>query len=161
MGIEEKLTKHGIRTVTEASRLSENDYINGMGFRSADLEEIKVLVGRFGLRLLSPERTNAPICLSEKDFESLDDYSCSIPSGTYVGKRWKRRFPYVHDPDVVPVWTMGEYCECDTPGQIGINWRPIVVANAATILYEVLRQIPWLWPEASTARRSEKLEVSA
>lgn len=150
--VAKKLLGRGIKTAAEVSRFSENDYINGMGFNSKELAQAKAIVSQFGLRLHSPERTNAPICLSEKDFEALDDYSCSLPSGTYVGKRWKRRFPYVHDPDVVPVWTMGEYCECDIPGQIGINWRPIVVANATTILYEILRQLSFLWPEEPTAR---------
>lgn len=140
-----KLARHGILTAAEASLFSENDYINGMGFNDKELGQVKTLLAKFGFRLSSPEKTNAPICLSEKDFDALDDYSCSIPTGTYVGKRWKRRHPYVHYPDVVPTWTMGEYYEYGDHGRVGINWRPIVVANAATLLYEVLRQIPFLW----------------
>lgn len=29
--------------------------------------------------------------MSDKSFNALSEYSCSIPSGTYTGKMWKRR----------------------------------------------------------------------
>lgn len=71
------------------------------------------------------------VYLSQKEFDSLLNYSCSLPTGTTVGKRWKcnrnayREPPSKREPD----WWMGEYYMDETipEGQIGIRWSKIVV----------------------------------
>ena len=71
------------------------------------------------------------IMLSAKEFESLPDYSCSLPTGTYVGKRWRRRCPYryeVDDPAAYTYW-MGEYVASLIPGEIGIEWTQIILPD--------------------------------
>ena len=60
------------------------------------------------------------------EFEQLDDYSCSLPTGTRIGKMWKRRKDY-HDE--TKGWLMGEYAELDPPrsNRVAIIWRTIEV----------------------------------
>lgn len=67
-------------------------------------------------------------------FEELGEYSLSLPTGKYFGKRWKRELykpgrswsecsiPY--DP---PRWWMGEYYDMHSKDQIGIYWRKIIL----------------------------------
>lgn len=58
------------------------------------------------------------------DFAALLDYSCSLPSGTTVGKRWKRRRNYY---DESQGWVMGEYVDHPDPERVGIVWRDLLV----------------------------------
>jgi len=63
--------------------------------------------------------------MDRKDFDDLPDYSCSLPGGTIIGKRWKRSKEYVLNPSG---WLMGEYI-ADPHGRdshIGIIWREII-----------------------------------
>ena len=64
------------------------------------------------------------VVLTQAEFDALPDYSCSIPSGTTIGKQWKRRRNY-HDES--SGWLRGEYAESTRPGRVLINWRNIVV----------------------------------
>jgi hypothetical protein len=64
------------------------------------------------------------ITLTKTEFDELLDYSCSNPTGTTIGKRWKRRRDY-HDE--TKGWDMGEYIEHPNPSLIGIKWREIIV----------------------------------
>jgi len=64
------------------------------------------------------------ILISRKEFDALPEYSCSIPTGTTVGKKWKRRVPYSDKPDS---WYLGEYVESLKPGQIGIEWARLIL----------------------------------
>jgi hypothetical protein len=57
-------------------------------------------------------------------FEALPEYSCTIPTGTTIGKRWRRGEPYV---GTRLHWYLGEYVPCDLPGQTGITWREILL----------------------------------
>lgn len=59
-------------------------------------------------------------------FSSMPDYSCSVPTGTTIGKRWKRRRNYY---DESQGWVMGEYVEHDDPGRVGIVWRDLLVVE--------------------------------
>lgn len=62
-------------------------------------------------------------------FVDLDDYSCSLPSGVYIGKRWKRHVPF-NSPGQ---WWLGEYAEDPDPEQARILWRLIdIVVNVGT-----------------------------
>lgn len=55
------------------------------------------------------------------------EYSCTLPSGQYVGKRWMR-----HEEKVrgfkEDQWFMGEYVAIpNKPDMIGIQWTPVAV----------------------------------
>jgi len=83
------------------------------------------------------------IMLTRREFESLPEYSCSLPTGTTEGKRWKRSDVYRAERghrrlDVWELnWWMGEYVPSKEPGMIGIEWTPMLLppslqsANAA------------------------------
>lgn len=53
-------------------------------------------------------------------FDALLEYSSSLPTGTYIGKRWKR---FVGRGD--QRWMMGEYAEDPDPEKVLILWRRI------------------------------------
>ena len=38
------------------------------------------------------------VIMPKEDFELLAEYSCSVPSGVYEGKMWRRRVPYEDAP---------------------------------------------------------------
>lgn len=88
----------------------------------------------------SIERT--PIVLSSDEFAKLPEYSCSLPTGTTVGRRWKCNVNAFRRPDpeldqVDPLtgaklslpaeWWHGEFVPSSVPKTIGIEWHPIVV----------------------------------
>lgn len=61
--------------------------------------------------------------LSDAEFDALLDYSCSIPTGVIIGKRWKRGEPYGNPTQ----WFMGEYVASDEPEMADIRWSKIAV----------------------------------
>lgn len=73
--------------------------------------------------------------IGRADFDALPEYSSSLPTGTTIGKRWKRREPYGQIPGVDPIWFMGEYYELpegartDRRGRevVGVRWRRLHV----------------------------------
>jgi hypothetical protein len=69
--------------------------------------------------------------LSEQELFALPEYSCSLPTGTTIGKRWRRHEPYRPD-DPVPrrIW-VGEYFDIGEPDKVGICWyRPLIRVQA-------------------------------
>lgn len=67
----------------------------------------------------SPSGSYPPICLddehfliSQADFDALPEYSCSLPTGVFDGKCWKR-----YDNGV---WWIGCYIEEDPPHPDGL-----------------------------------------
>ncbi len=84
--------------------------------------------------------TFPPIRLSRSALAALDEYSRTLPTGTTIGKRWKRNandgryFPidvwglrFVFP--VPPRWTMGEYAESALPGMVEILWYRVEVVE--------------------------------
>lgn len=71
------------------------------------------------------------------EFKALPEYSATIPTGTTIGKRW-RRLDGAHDHVAKaaghkPRWIIGEYTEHADPTKVGIKWwRPIIVVPADT-----------------------------
>lgn len=79
--------------------------------------------------------------LTEEELDALPEYSSSIPTGTTIGKRWKRRTykesnipvdAFGYDKDgffrLVPEgWVMGEYAEDENPNWVKIIWREVIV----------------------------------
>lgn len=64
--------------------------------------------------------------MGPEDFQALPDYSASIPTGTTIGKRWKRRKDY-HDES--KGWRLGEYVGHLNPDLVAIRWRTIEVVS--------------------------------
>ena len=65
--------------------------------------------------------------LTRAELEALPDYSCTIPTGTTIGKKWRRREPYHIGPGIVNLWYTGEYVEDPDPEMVGIKWRKVVI----------------------------------
>ncbi len=81
----------------------------------------------------NPERYTV---LMRAEWAELGEYSCSLPSGTRVGKRWKRnRTAYAPirwvsgKPTRPPAdWCVGEYYDVGSTTEIGIRWtEPIII----------------------------------
>jgi hypothetical protein len=70
------------------------------------------------------------IVITRADLAALPEYSCSIPTGVVVGKRWRRdvtfgRRALKHHLDQdrpVALWVIGEYVACADPGTVEILW---------------------------------------
>ncbi len=58
--------------------------------------------------------------ISLEDLMELAEYSCSIPTGTTIGKRWRRATRY-HAPAITE-WWIGTYVEHPEPHRVGIEW---------------------------------------
>lgn len=66
--------------------------------------------------------------LTETEFDELPEYSLSLPTGTFIGKKWRcdhsvRHLGADHD------WWMGEYVEDPDPKMVGIKWRKIAIVE--------------------------------
>ncbi len=76
------------------------------------------------------------ITLTEAEFDALPDYSCTIPTGVIIGKRWKRGEPFGRPTR----WFMGEYREYvpPDPEKVRIAWSEIIryseFANQSDVL---------------------------
>lgn len=72
------------------------------------------------------------IKMSNTEFQSLLEYSTTIPTGTTIGKRWRR--------NTGEGWLMGEYIPDPQgdPGMVGIKWRKI---ETPTLLEEEIARI--------------------
>lgn len=71
------------------------------------------------------------VYLTYNELKDLPEYSCSLPTGTIEGKRWKRDMNfgnYKKNPDLQPDWVMGEYVDHPDPQKIGIEWSRIIVS---------------------------------
>lgn len=61
------------------------------------------------------------------ELESMDEYSCSVPSGTTLWKMWKRnrnayRRTYPGEEPYPPSWMVGQYIPHKDPEYVGIRW---------------------------------------
>ncbi len=100
-----------------------------------------------------PEDLDRPrryVRLTRHEFDRLGEYSCSLPTGTTAGKRWKRDANAYRRPETFhlhafdgtpepsfrgPDWWMGEYVEDPaaalnrdgSPKTVLIVWSKIVV----------------------------------
>lgn len=73
------------------------------------------------------------IVLTQAEFDSLPEYSCTLPTGTTIGKKWKRNIhafdPRYHDPrtgNTIDDWYLCEYVPHTDPAKIGITYKHIV-----------------------------------
>lgn len=67
--------------------------------------------------------------ISRRAFDSLDEYSCSLPTGTTVGKVWKlNRNAFNGGPED---WLICEYVDIGSETEIGIEYRRPVIKEAS------------------------------
>ena len=73
------------------------------------------------------------IVLTKEQFDKLPEYSCSIPTGTTIGKKWKKnRYafdPSARDPrtgNIIEEWYLHEYTKHSDPKMVGISTKMIV-----------------------------------
>jgi len=64
--------------------------------------------------------------ITQKELDDLGEYSCSLPTGTIIGKRWKCKKDY---NDVSKGWLIAEYVPSYVKNMIGIKWKDAVVVN--------------------------------
>jgi hypothetical protein len=62
------------------------------------------------------------------ELKSMDDYSHTIPTGTTIGKVWRRHEPY-RTTDEEAKWYVGLYAESDKPDYVDIIWMPVVLRS--------------------------------
>ena len=62
--------------------------------------------------------------ISRAELAKLPEYSCSLPTGTTIGKRWRRDVHFNKPPAgrPAPEWCIGEYFDDGTPGMVAIRW---------------------------------------
>lgn len=60
------------------------------------------------------------IVMSREDLRDLPEYSCSIPTGTTIGKRWRKNIHF--GSGRIPEWKIAEYVDDPNPEFIGIKW---------------------------------------
>lgn len=64
------------------------------------------------------------LVISRADLAALPEYSCTLPTGTTIGTRWRRDLnAYRADRrGAPPEWVIGEYFDDGTPGMVAIRW---------------------------------------
>ncbi len=67
--------------------------------------------------------------LTQPELDALLEYSLSLPTGTTIGKRWKRRIP-ARGP--LQGWAIGKYVTSDQPNEVGIEWSRVEIAESVT-----------------------------
>jgi hypothetical protein len=66
--------------------------------------------------------------ISKEELRKLLEYSCTLPTGTIIGKRWRRNVlePKIHHgvlPRGTPAeWMIGEYYDIGSKTEVGIRW---------------------------------------
>jgi hypothetical protein len=69
------------------------------------------------------------------EFLRLGDYSATFPTGTTIGKRW-RRLDGSFDQEFIkaggqPRWLIGEYYDIGNSEKVGIRWfKPVIVLQS-------------------------------
>lgn len=84
--------------------------------------------------------------MTRETFQKLPEYSCSLPTGTAIGKRWRRLKRWLEPLEPVPgqgqvvvtreSWVLGEYVECEEAGYVGIKWRKILLVSQEEVKHD-------------------------
>lgn len=70
------------------------------------------------------------IVLPDADVDRLPEYSCSVPTGTTIGKRWVCFWPVVPRGQARQR-LLGQYVESDRKGWVAIHWEPLLTETEA------------------------------
>lgn len=60
--------------------------------------------------------------ISRSELAALPEYSCSIPTGTTIGKRWRRNVQAYRPRVAEPEWMLGEFVDIGSEEEVGIRW---------------------------------------
>ena len=60
--------------------------------------------------------------LPKNQLKQLPEYSRSLPTGTTIGKRWKRN----NGTHTEPTWVIGEYKDHKDKKLVGIKWYRLI-----------------------------------
>lgn len=62
--------------------------------------------------------------ITRQELAALGEYSCSIPTGVTIGKRWRRDMnAYREDRRGVPSeWVIGQFVDIGSKTEVGITW---------------------------------------
>jgi hypothetical protein len=66
------------------------------------------------------------------ELASMPEYSLSVPTGTTVGKVWKRRVPY-NAPELQASWVIGMYVYSGSLGHLRIVWSDVVLRSGPAL----------------------------
>ncbi|RWC91701.1 MAG: hypothetical protein EOS72_03330 [Mesorhizobium sp.] len=81
--------------------------------------------------------------LTQAEFDALDEYSATLPTGQTPGKRWKRHDGAFDreflDAGGKPVWLIGEFGEVSADGKtVALNWYvPVIVVPGSAMVSEM------------------------
>lgn len=87
--------------------------------------------------------------VTREEFDALPEYSCTVPTGTAIGKKWKRHTPYRRpDSCIRPThncghWFMGEYVRDPDPEMVGIHWTMLIITGEPVPQSESPRAKAW------------------
>jgi len=70
------------------------------------------------------------LTLTRAELDALPEYSRSLPTGTTIGKRWKRNLADGHGGKLKPYWIVGEYYDIDRDDRVGIRWYDVEITDA-------------------------------
>ncbi|MBW8001732.1 MAG: hypothetical protein FVQ80_06880 [Planctomycetes bacterium] len=87
------------------------------------------------------------VYLTKEEFDDLLEYSMSVPTGTTIGKKWKRhvysfeahgqKFSAYYVPKnctlISDTWLLGTYAKSKKPGYVDITWKDIEVVGELEI----------------------------
>lgn len=87
---------------------------------SQEADKVKQIIEK----RLSEYSTNEikSIRLNQSELNALLEYSTSVPTGTTIGKRWKRKTD--------SGWLIGEYIPDQDPKRVGIKWYKVEIIDA-------------------------------
>ena len=68
------------------------------------------------------------IALTPEAFKVLKEYSSSIPTGTTIGKQWKKNTHAFTGKEAE--WYLCEYVPHENPDLVGIDYKKIVIREA-------------------------------
>jgi hypothetical protein len=75
--------------------------------------------------------------LTRKQFDSLQEYSASQPSGVYSGKAWKRHNGAFDEQFKQaggrPEWLLAWYGDCSDPEKCSVNFRKILIDDSEAL----------------------------
>jgi hypothetical protein len=85
--------------------------------------------------VLAIEKTREFLSLTTEELKAMPEYSCSLPTATTIGKRWKRNIhPDCNGAAGAPpercLWVIGEYHDIGRADRVGIRWYDVLVADA-------------------------------
>lgn len=69
--------------------------------------------------------------IKQKSLDELPEYSCTIPTGKIIGKKWKRDINFSlygqKRGTTLPDWYVCEYVKHEDPGLIGITHKKAII----------------------------------